>query len=144
MYPSALIWLLRPTTNAFQEHVFSVGSWFDSNRLMHQQTAHTFQVRTLEYITRQLRQDITVAKTMIAIAARWQQGRTKKVPDPCPWININHEQVQEMTTKAIYQCQSLIQVQELYKKNSGFEDCTECAGRVGVKFPVCEGSHGQW
>ena len=55
---------------------------------------------------------------MIGIAARWQQGRTKKVSDPCPWININQEQVQERTTKAIYQRQSLIQVQELYKKNS--------------------------
>ena len=50
---------------------------------------------------------------MIGIAARRQQGRTKKVPDPCPWVNINHEQVQERTTKAIYQPQSLIQVQEL-------------------------------
>ena len=38
--------------------------------------------------------------------------------DPHPQININHEQVQERTTKAIYQHQSLIQVQELYKKNS--------------------------
>ena len=48
MYPSALLLLSKPTTNAFQECVFSLGSWFDSNRLMHQQTAHTFQVRTLE------------------------------------------------------------------------------------------------
>ena len=40
------------------------------------------------------------------------------MPDPCPWIDINHEQVQERTTKVINQCQSLIQVQELYKKNS--------------------------
>ena len=47
MYPSALLWLSKPTTNAFQEHVFSLGSWFDSNRLMHQQTTHTFQVRML-------------------------------------------------------------------------------------------------
>ena len=41
------------------------------------------------------------------------------MPNPCPWIDINHEQVQERTTKVIYQHQSLIQVQELYKKNSG-------------------------
>ena len=40
------------------------------------------------------------------------------MPDPHPWIDINHEQVQQRTTKAINQCQSLIQVQELYKKNS--------------------------
>ena len=41
------------------------------------------------------------------------------MPDPCPRIDINHEQVRETTTKVIYQRQSLIQVQELYKKNSG-------------------------
>ena len=41
------------------------------------------------------------------------------MPDPCPRIDINHEQVQRRTTKAIDQCQSLIQVQELYRKNSG-------------------------
>ena len=34
IYPSALTWLSRPATNAFQEQVFSLGSWFDSNRLM--------------------------------------------------------------------------------------------------------------
>ena len=85
---------------------------------MRRQTAHTFQVRTLECITRQLRQDITEAETTIGIATRRQQGKTKKVPDPLPRIDINHEQVQERTTKAIDQCQSLIQVQELYKKNT--------------------------
>ena len=82
---------------------FSLGSWFDSNRLMRWQTAHTFQVRTLEYITRQLCRDITEAETMIGIAARRQQGKTKKVPDPRPHIDINHEQVQQRTTKAIHQ-----------------------------------------
>ena len=24
------------------------------------------------------------------------------------------------------------------------EDCTKCTDRVGIKFPVCEGSHRQW
>ena len=119
MYPSALLWLSKPTTNAFQVHVFSLGSWFDSNRLIRRQTDHTFQVRMLECITQKLRCDITEAETTIVITARWQQGKTKKVPDPCPRIDINHEQVQQRTTKAIDQCQSLIQVQELYKKNYG-------------------------
>ena len=41
------------------------------------------------------------------------------MPDPHPRIDINHEQVQQRTTKAIDQRQSLIKVQELYKKNSG-------------------------
>ena len=69
MYPSAQLWLLKPTTNEFQEHVFSLGSWFNSNRLMHQQTTHTFQVRMLECITWQLCWNITDAKAMIDIAA---------------------------------------------------------------------------
>ena len=134
MYPSALLWLSKPTTNAFQECVFSLGSWFDSNRLMRWQTAHTFQVRMLECITQQLRWDITEAETTIGIAAQWQQGRTKKVPDPCPQIDINHEQVQERTTKAIYQCQSLIQVQELYKKNSGQKTAPNVQAESEITF----------
>ena len=81
MYPSALLWLSKPTTKAFQERIFSLGRGFDSNRLMHQQTTHMFQVRMLECITWQLHQDITDAEAMIAIAAR-QQGRTKKEPQP--------------------------------------------------------------
>ena len=133
MYPSVLLWLLKPTTNAFQERIVSLGSWFDSNRLMHRQTAHTFQVRMLECITRQLCRDITEAKTMISIA-RWQQGKTKKVPNPCPQIDINHEQVQERTTKAIDQCQSLIQVQELYKKNSGWKTAPNAQAESELSF----------
>ena len=41
------------------------------------------------------------------------------MPNSHPRIDINHEQVQQRTTKAIDQHQSLIQVQQLYKKNSG-------------------------
>ena len=69
MYPSALLWLSKPRTNAFQERVFSLGCWFGSNRLMRWQTAHTFQVRMLECITRQLCREITEAETTIGIAA---------------------------------------------------------------------------
>ena len=134
MYPSALLWLSKPTTNAFQERVFSLGSWLDSNRLMRQQTAHTFQVRTLECITWQLHWDITEAETMNAIAERQEQGRTKKVLDPCPQININHEQVQERTSKAIYQRQSLIRVQELYKKNSGQKTALNAQTESALSF----------
>ena len=134
MYPSALLWLSKPTTNAFQERVFTLGRWFDSNRLMRQQTARTFQVRTLECITQQLCRDITEAETTIGIAARRQQGRTKKMPDPRPWIDINHEQVQERTTKAIYQGQSLFQVQELYKKNSGQKTAPNAQAESELSF----------
>ena len=84
---------------------------------MCQQTTHMFQVRMLECITQQLHRNITDAEATIAIAAGWQ-GRTKKEPDPPPRIDINHEKVQERTTKVIYQHESLIQVQEM-NKNSG-------------------------
>ena len=134
MYPSALLWLSKPTTNAFQECVFSLGSWFDSNRWMCRQTTHTFQIRILECITRKLCRDITEVETTIGIAARWHQGRTKKVPDPCPQIDINHEQLQERTTKAIYHCQSLIQVQELYQKNSGWKTAPNAQAESELSF----------
>ena len=93
----------------------------------------------LECITQKLRQDITEAKTTIGIAAQRQQGRTKKVPDPHPWININHEQVQERTTKAIYQHQSLIQVQELYKKNSGQKTAPNTQAESELSFWFVKG-----
>ena len=101
---------------------------------MRRQTAHTFQVRMLECITRQLQQDITAAETTIGIAAQWQQERTKKVPDPRPLIDINHEQVQERTTKVIYQCQSLIQVQKLYKKNSRWKTAPNAQAESKLSF----------
>ena len=100
---------------------------------MHWQTAHAFQVRTLECITWQLCQDITEAKTTIGIA-RLQQGKTKKVPGPHPRININHEQLQERTAKAIEQRQSLIQVQELYKKNSGWKTAPNAQTESELSF----------
>ena len=56
------------------------------------------------------------------------------MPDPCPRIDINHEQVQERTTKAIYQCQSLIQVQELYKKNSGWKTAPNAQTELELSF----------
>ena len=68
------------------------------------------------------------------LAAQRQQGRTKKVPNPCPQININHGKVQEWTTKAIYQHQSLIQVQELYKKNSGRKTAPNAQTELELSF----------
>ena len=65
VYPSALTWLSRPATNAFQERVNSLGSWFDLNRLMRCQGATTFEMRTLECITRDLRCSITTAEKKI-------------------------------------------------------------------------------
>ena len=58
------------------------------------------------------------------------------MPDPHPRINVNHEQVQERTKKAIYQHQSLIQVQELYKKNSGWKTApnTQTESELSFQF----------
>ena len=79
VYPSALTWLSQPATNAFQEQVFSLGSWSDSNRLMRCQGAMTFEMRTLECITCNLRHSITTAEKKILVRGR--QERKKKPKD---------------------------------------------------------------
>ena len=56
------------------------------------------------------------------------------MPDPCPQIDVNHEQLQERTTKAIYQRQSLIHVQELYKKNSGWKTAPNMQAESELSF----------
>ena len=56
------------------------------------------------------------------------------MPDPRPQIDINHEQVQQRTTKAIDQCQSLIQVQELYKKNYGHKTSLTAQAESELSF----------
>ena len=56
------------------------------------------------------------------------------MPDPCPRIDVNHEQLQERTTKVIYQCQSLIHVQELYKKNSVWKTAPNTQAESELSF----------
>ena len=58
IFSCAIIWISPPATNAFQERVFLLLSWFDSNWLMHHQTVKTFEMRVLECICRQLRKYI--------------------------------------------------------------------------------------
>ena len=65
--------------NAFQERVFSLGSWFDSNQLMRCQGAKTFEMRTLECITHNLHCSITKAEKKILIQGC--QERKKKPKD---------------------------------------------------------------
>ena len=79
VYPSTLTWLSQPPTNAFQERVFSLGSWFDSNRLMRCQGAKTFEMRTLECITRDLSHSIMTVEKKILVQGR--QERKKKPKD---------------------------------------------------------------
>jgi hypothetical protein len=54
----AMIWLGVPATNAFQERVFSRASWYDSNRLMNQQSSKNFELRTLDSATRRISEEI--------------------------------------------------------------------------------------
>ena len=56
------------------------------------------------------------------------------MPDPRPRIDINHEKVQERTTKAIYQHQSLIQVQELYRKHSRWKTALNAQAESELSF----------
>ena len=47
VFVTAIVWLTCPATNAFQERVFSLCSWFDSNKLMRRQTGKTFEMRAM-------------------------------------------------------------------------------------------------
>ena len=96
VYPSALMWLSRPATNAFQERVFSLGSWFDSNRLMRCQGAKTFEMRTLECITRDLRHSIMTAEKKILV-----QGCQERKKKPKDVLSIVQKIKQEDTVGAI-------------------------------------------
>ena len=60
IFPSALVWLSKPSTNAFQERIFSFSSWFDSNRLMRNELKKHFEIRTMEMVTRKVRGEIEV------------------------------------------------------------------------------------
>ena len=58
VFPTAVIWLTKPATNAFQERVFSLGSWFQQNKLQTKTTAKNFEMRAMEKLTRKIRLDI--------------------------------------------------------------------------------------
>ena len=52
LYPSAIIWLAKPSTNAFQERAFSIGSWMLQNKLMGNLSKKANEMRTMDYINR--------------------------------------------------------------------------------------------
>ena len=62
LFPTAIVWLSKPATNAFQERVFSCSSWLDSNRLMRKESPHNFQIRSLTCVSRPVRAKITEAE----------------------------------------------------------------------------------
>ena len=58
LFPSALVWISKPATNAFQERVFSRSTFMDRNPLMRRQLDKNFEMRTMESITRKVRSEI--------------------------------------------------------------------------------------
>ena len=52
LYPSAMIWLAKPATNAFQERVFSIGAWMHQNKLMGSLSKKANEMCTMDYINR--------------------------------------------------------------------------------------------
>ena len=66
LYPSAIIWLAKPATNAFQERIFSIGTWMHQNKLMRRAHKKTNEMRTMECVNRSLLEEIK--KTEIDIA----------------------------------------------------------------------------
>ena len=61
-YETAMLWLSKPSTNAFAERVFSMASWFASNRRMNRQGSKVFEMRTLDCINRKVLESIWVAE----------------------------------------------------------------------------------
>ena len=59
IFPSAIIWISKPATNAYQERVFSTSSWFDRNPLMNRQGNKVFELRTIESLSRPIRKTIS-------------------------------------------------------------------------------------
>ena len=58
VFVSAIIWLTKPATNAFQERIFSLGTWFSQNKLMSNLLKKHFEMRTMDCLTRELRHEI--------------------------------------------------------------------------------------
>ena len=90
------MWLSQPATNAFQEQVFSLGSWLDSNRLMQCQGAKTFEMRMLECITCDLQCSVTEAEKKILVQEHEDRKRS-----PIDILSIVQEIKQEDTVGAI-------------------------------------------
>ena len=77
VFPSAIVALSQPATNAFQERVFSLASWFDSNRLMNRQFPKNFEMRTMEAVTRKMRKEIVANESMLESQAKLDHKQKK-------------------------------------------------------------------
>jgi hypothetical protein len=74
IFPTAIVALTKPPTNAFVERGFSLTSWFDSNRLMRRQLAKNFEMRTMDCQTRALRDRIMAAEKLLCNVAAGKQA----------------------------------------------------------------------
>jgi hypothetical protein len=77
VFPSAIVALSQPATNAFQERVFSLASWFDSNRLMNRQFPKNFEMRTMEAVTRKMREEIVRNESLLDDQLKLEQKQKK-------------------------------------------------------------------
>ena len=74
VFPSALIALTKPPTNAFVERGFSGASHFDSNRLMRRQLPKNFEMRTMDAQTRALRERLMKSEKVLGDLAAAKQA----------------------------------------------------------------------
>ena len=106
VFPSAIVALSQPATNAFQERVFSLASWFDSNRLMNRQFPKNFEMRTMEAVTRKMRHDIVTNESLLSEEAkleRKKKGTSATFEKPTPregmgCVTSTTRQLMNMTT----------------------------------------------
>ena len=70
VFVSAIIWLTKPATNAFQERIFSLGTWFSQNKLMSNLLKKHFEMRTMDCLTRELRREIQQRESELEAAKR--------------------------------------------------------------------------
>ena len=82
VFPSAIVWLAKPATNAFQERIFSIGSWMMQNKLMSNLDRKTNEMRTMERITRQLVAEIESNEKDIKAGKGTTKSYDKREIDP--------------------------------------------------------------
>ena len=73
IFPTSIIWIAKPATNAFQERVFSTASMMDGNKTMNRQLDKNFEMRTLGRLTRPLIDDIWKREQIIHEESKKQE-----------------------------------------------------------------------
>lgn len=94
IFPSALIALTKPPTNAFVERGFSGASHFDSNRLMRRELPKNFEMRTMDAQTRELRDRLMTAEKALGDLESAKQALLDD------YNKLNRTEGEEVPTKA--------------------------------------------